>query len=221
MPGLMSGGASGIGAIFNPNPTFNAAGLDSGTAGLIHQQAQNAENNSAQDYANRDLQGIGSQIPLSAPQNFSSALGGPQNSNMQSALQKRAQKNYDLDLNQLQRQSQVIGAQQQANYLGNAFNSAMGAQSNENANSEARVQAAMNNAKTRSSIISGLFGQAGTAAGLQGGGGMNNMFSGFGGGSSAGGALSSEGMQTPEFGQQFSGRSPSLIGSSSSSFGLG
>ncbi len=170
---LATSGTSGIGGLLFGNPGYNSADIDQGTKDLISRQAQDAmaPGAKASDWAQDLTRGTSTGADATGNNNFHTALGGPQDSNMAAALQARSQRMTDADLNQLQRQSQVEGVNQQNKHLQSAFQGVSAQQQAQNAANRAQIQAAQNNAKTRSSIISGIFGAAGTAAGFMGGGG--------------------------------------------------
>jgi hypothetical protein len=193
MAGLMSGGASGIGGLFFGNPGYNSSVIDQGTQDLINDQAKQAST-SSDEYADRDLRGTSGSADNTASNNFHTALGGPEDSNMKAALEARSQRAMDMSLNQLQRQAKVAGVGQKSAQMKNAFGYVTAQQQAMNQANEAQRQAQLNNEATRSSIISGLFGAAGTIGGLMGGGA---------GGGSGGSAVSS-----PQMGSQF-GQAPS------------
>lgn len=171
--GLVSSGTSGIGALFYGNPGYNSAPIDSGTQGLINQQASQAAGSTSGTYAQNDLNNTSQNVDTTGPQNSRNALGGNEDPNMQAALQARAQRTMSSGVNQLQRQAQVAGVGQQTQQMQNAFGDVTNLQNAENNANAAQIQAYQNNQKTRSSIVSGLFGSAGTVAGFVGGGAAN------------------------------------------------
>jgi hypothetical protein len=146
-----------LGGLIYGNPGYNSAPIDQGTQDVINKQVEYAESKKPEDYAKENLQGIVTTPDHTASNIHRNALGGASDDHMRSAIDSRSQRAMDFDINQLQRQSQVLGIDQRAKQLQNTFSGLTDAQRAMNAANAAQVQAWQNNQNQRASIINGIF----------------------------------------------------------------